>query len=87
MGKELCKGCSINYKCTILNTKISAKHAMDIWKEIPNCPCGKCIVKSMCKNNQCQDYLDYSHMIQQIMIHGKGEYHERKENELSSYML
>jgi hypothetical protein len=70
MSKEKCIGCSVYLTCSILTTKISAKHALDVWAEIPNCPCNQCLVKAMCYDTQCDKYREFSDKIQQILIHG-----------------
>ncbi len=69
MSKKLCKGCSTQLRCPILNIKISAKHAMKVWEQLPNCPCNQCIVKPMCLET-CEAYIQFSDKIQTILIHG-----------------
>lgn len=70
MSKKECKGCSTILRCSILSTKISAKYSLEVWAQLPNCPCNNCIVKPMCLDT-CKPYVKFSDMIQEILIHGK----------------
>lgn len=69
MSKKLCKGCQTTLQCTMMNFKISAKHSLKVWEQLPNCPCAICIVKAMCLDT-CEDYSKFSDRMQHIMIHG-----------------
>jgi len=57
-----CTGCRSSQQqcCIIEKLKVDG-----FLKEIVNCPCGICLVKSMCKNG-CDDYIFYTARIEAL---------------------